>query len=186
MPSRHTTRKGHRTQDTTRQGYPLSSLLFTIILDILDTAKKSIHIRKQEIKLSLFWWWHVSLYRGPLCMLICFNRIWLFENLRIKPARFFYPRDSSGKSIGVGFHALLQGIFPTQGSNLSLLCLLHWQVGSLPQAPPGKPKESTKKVSGANRSIYKGSRIQGQPTKLTFMFSHKQWITENWYSKTYW
>ena len=35
--------------------------------------------------------------------------------------------------------ALLQGIFPTQGSNLCLLCLLHWQVGSLPLAPPGKP-----------------------------------------------
>ena len=35
--------------------------------------------------------------------------------------------------------ALLQRIFPTQGSNLSLLCLLHWQVGSLPLATPGKP-----------------------------------------------
>ena len=27
-------------------------------------------------------------------------------------------------------HAFLQGIFPTQGSNLSLLCLLYWQGGS--------------------------------------------------------
>ena len=27
---------------------------------------------------------------------------------------------------------LLQGIFPTQGSNLRFLCLLPWQVGSLP------------------------------------------------------
>ena len=35
-------------------------------------------------------------------------------------------------------HALLQGIFPTQGSNLLLLCLLHRQVGSLPLTPPGK------------------------------------------------
>ena len=34
---------------------------------------------------------------------------------------------------------LLQGIFPTQGSNPQLLCLLHWQGGSLPLAPPGKP-----------------------------------------------
>ena len=31
-----------------------------------------------------------------------------------------------------------QGIFPTQGLNPHLLCLLHWQVGSLPLAPPGK------------------------------------------------
>ena len=40
---------------------------------------------------------------------------------------------------GVGCHALLQGIFPTQGSNPPLLCLLHWQVVSLPLVPPGKP-----------------------------------------------
>ena len=39
----------------------------------------------------------------------------------------------------LGCHSLLQGIFPTQGLNLSLLCLLNWQMGSLPLAPPGKP-----------------------------------------------
>ena len=32
-------------------------------------------------------------------------------------------------------HALLQGIFPTQGLNLCLLRLLHWQAGSLPLEP---------------------------------------------------
>ena len=37
-----------------------------------------------------------------------------------------------GKNTGLGWHALLQGIFLTQGSNPRLLCLLHWQVGSLP------------------------------------------------------
>ena len=47
--------------------------------------------------------------------------------------------DSSGKNTGVGCHALLQGIFPTQGLNPHHLCLLHWQVGSLPTEPPGKP-----------------------------------------------
>ena len=36
----------------------------------------------------------------------------------------------------MGRHFLLQGMFPTQGSNLHLL---HWQVDSLPLAPPGKP-----------------------------------------------
>ena len=39
--------------------------------------------------------------------------------------------DSPGKNTGLGCHALLQGIFPTQGSNLHLLCPLHWQAGSL-------------------------------------------------------
>ena len=35
--------------------------------------------------------------------------------------------------------ALLQGIFPPQGSNSHLLHFLLWQVGSLPLAPPEKP-----------------------------------------------
>ena len=47
--------------------------------------------------------------------------------------------DSPGKNPGVGCHVLLQGILWTQGSNLSLLCLLHWQAGYLPLVPPGKP-----------------------------------------------
>ena len=34
---------------------------------------------------------------------------------------------------------LRQRIFPTQGLNLPLLCLLHWQADSLPLALPGKP-----------------------------------------------
>ena len=46
---------------------------------------------------------------------------------------------SAGKNTGMGCHSLLQGIFLTQRLNLHLLYLLHWQVGSLPLAPPGKP-----------------------------------------------
>ena len=52
------------------------------------------------------------------------------------PARLLYPGDFSGKNIGVGCHSLLQGIFPTQGSNL---CLLHCQADSLLSETPGKP-----------------------------------------------
>ncbi|XP_061246263.1 zinc finger HIT domain-containing protein 3 isoform X3 [Bos javanicus] len=44
-----------------------------------------------------------------------------------------------GKNTGVGSHSLLQGIFLTQGSNPHLMCLLRWQVDSLPLPPPGKP-----------------------------------------------
>ena len=52
--------------------------------------------------------------------------------------RLLCPWDSPGKNTGVGYHALLQGIFPTQGSNPHQLCLLLWQAGSLIPAPPGK------------------------------------------------
>ena len=58
--------------------------------------------------------------------------------------RLLCPRDSPGKNTAVGCHALLQGIFLTQGSDPSLLRLLHWQAGSLPLAPPGKPPRVTK------------------------------------------
>ena len=40
--------------------------------------------------------------------------------------------NSTGKNTGVAYHFLLQGTFLTQGSNLGLLRLLHWQADSLP------------------------------------------------------
>ena len=50
--------------------------------------------------------------------------------------RLLCPWDSPGKNSGVLCHALLQGIFLTQGLNPYLLL---WQVGSFPLAPPGNP-----------------------------------------------
>ena len=58
----------------------------------------------------------------------------------LQPARLLYTWEFPGKNTGVGCHALLQGFFQTQGSNPSLLLLLHWQAGSLPLVPPGKPQ----------------------------------------------
>ena len=45
----------------------------------------------------------------------------------------------SGKNTEASCHFLLQGIFPTQGSNLRLLYLLPWQVDSLPPHHQGSP-----------------------------------------------
>ena len=68
------------------------------------------------------------------------------------------PWDSPGKNTGVGSHSLLQGIFPTQGSNLGLLhcrlalyCLSH-------QGDP-KPKTQTKPPP---------SMFQSSSTQITF------------------
>ena len=49
------------------------------------------------------------------------------------------PWNSPGKNTGVGYHVLLQRIFPTQGLNLHLLRLLHWQGGLFTTEPSGKP-----------------------------------------------
>ena len=57
----------------------------------------------------------------------------------LQSSRLLCPWDSPDKITGVGCHALLQGIFLTQGLNLHFLCLLHWQAGSLPLVPPGEP-----------------------------------------------
>ena len=38
----------------------------------------------------------------------------------LEPASLLCPWNSPGKNTGVGCHALLQGIFPTQGSNPGL------------------------------------------------------------------
>ena len=51
--------------------------------------------------------------------------------------------DSPGRNTGVGFHALLQGIFPAQGWNPGLLCcrLILYQLSH--QGNTGKPQFST-------------------------------------------
>ena len=65
----------------------------------------------------------------------------------------------------MGRYALLQGIFPTQGSNPSVLCLVHWRVGSLPLAPRGKPQKKLQDgsvVLGAGQAISRVLRsLQG-------------------------
>ena len=73
-----------------------------------------------------------------------FSRVRLFATLWTVAHQLLCPRDSPGKNTGVGGHARLQGIFLTQGSNPCLLHLLHWQAGSLPLAPPGKPSNVNK------------------------------------------
>ena len=72
------------------------------------------------------------------------------------------PWDSPGESTRAD--ALLQGIFPTQGFNPRLLCLLHWQVGSL--APSGKPSLSLRlliwDVDSLSIQHLPGSFFEGQ------------------------
>ena len=53
----------------------------------------------------------------------------------LQPTKLLCPCDSLGKKTGAGCHFLLQGIFPAQGLNPHLLCLLHWQAGSSPGMP---------------------------------------------------
>ena len=61
----------------------------------------------------------------------------------LQSTRFLCPWNFPGKDTGVDCHFLLQGIFPTQGSNtclLDLLHLLHRQADSLPLCHLGSPQ----------------------------------------------
>ena len=72
-------------------------------------------------------------------MLSCFSPVWLLVTLWTVACqaslsmRFFRQEYWSGL---LCFPS--RGILPTQGSNLSLSRLLHWQAGSFPLAPPGR------------------------------------------------
>ena len=80
---------------------------------------------------------YCSVYGYAKLLQLCLT---LYDPMDYGPLWLLYPWDSPGKSTGVCCHALFQGIFPTQRWSLHLLLLLHWQAGSLPLVPPGKPK----------------------------------------------
>ena len=65
------------------------------------------------------------------CMYVCVSCSVMFNSLQphgLWAGRFLCPRNSPGKNTGVGCYFFCQGIFTTQGLNLSLLGLLHWQI----------------------------------------------------------
>ena len=78
-------------------------------------------------------------YLSLACVLSRFSHGQLCSPVDCSPPGSSVHGDSPGKNFGMGYHALLQGIFATPGWQVHLLYLLHWQVGSLPQASPGKP-----------------------------------------------
>ena len=76
-----------------------------------------------------------------MCNVICAMCSVVANSLRphgLQPTRLLCPWDSAGKNSGVGCHVVS---FPTQGLNLSLLHLLHWQVNSSPLGKPGATLE---------------------------------------------
>ena len=71
-----------------------------------------------EIRLTVFL--EPKMKKLYACMLSHFSHVQLFAILWTLAHRLLCPWDSPGKNTGVGYHAFLQGIFPTQGLNLRL------------------------------------------------------------------
>jgi len=64
------------------------------------------------------------------------SHVWLFVTPWTVARQAPLPWDSPGKNSWIGCCFLLQGIFPTQGSNPRLL---HWQADCLPLSYLGSP-----------------------------------------------
>ena len=79
--------------------------------------------------------------------------------------------DSPINNTGVDYHFLLQRIFPTEGSNPDLLCLLHWQVCSLPLAPSGKPKLIKPKF--LSRFCFGGEQLRDSVSEFGIEHTHR-------------
>ena len=100
-----------------------------------------------------------------LCLTLC-------DSMTV-PARLFCPWDSLGKNAGVGCHALLQGIFLTQGLTL---CLLHWQMDSLSSESAGRPsillgmlRKSSLQKKGSELLPATGWRGQNRPVGSSWL-----------------
>ena len=64
----------------------------------------------------------------PQVCVCVLNRVPSWRSDGLWPSRLLCPWDFPGKNTGVGCHFFLQRIFQTQGLNVHLLRLLHWQA----------------------------------------------------------
>ena len=106
------------------------------------------------------WWWWCS------CSVVS-NHLWPNG---LWPARFLCPWGFPGKNTGAGCHALLQGIFKTQGSNLGLPHC-RWSLYHLRHQGSSRILEWTAKPSS------KGS---SQPRDQTQVCRHCRQILDRW------
>ena len=82
-------------------------------------------IKKSEsdlILLSVFWIWWTKWKDGlsPVQCLVTQSSLTFCDSMDCRPPGSSVHGDSPGKNARVGCHALLQGIFPIQGSNSGL------------------------------------------------------------------
>ena len=105
------------------------------ILRVVRKKKKQQTVKRQKNQQNQTQIW----YLVCVCVLSCVQILATPWTLQASLSMGFSRQEYKG----VGSHSLLQRIFLNQGSNLHLLSLLYWQVGSLPAEPLGKPRYGT-------------------------------------------
>ena len=82
---------------------------------------------------------HSNILLASSCCLVAKWYLTLLRPPGLQSTRLLCLWDFPGKNTGVVCHLLLQGVFLTQGL---YLCLLHWQVDSLPLSHQGSPTQT--------------------------------------------
>ena len=77
--------------------------------------------------------WKYECVQAQSCLTLC-------NSMDCSPPGSSVHGIFQAKNTGAGCHFLLQGIFPTQGSNSHLLLLWYWQEDSLPLSDQGSLK----------------------------------------------
>ena len=112
---------------------------------------------------ELIWWWEsfhcVLCLVAQLCLTLC-------DHMNCSLPCSSVHGDLPGKNTGVGCHALLQGIFPTQGSNPGLP---HCTADSLPVELPELPQ--------LNNCVLRTSQVQSLVLEDTHTATSVTWTT---------
>ena len=97
---------------------------------------------------------------------------------RWQPTRLPHHWDSPGKNTGVGCHALLQGIFPTQGSNRGHLhcrqILYHWSTREALLPPAAAAAKSLQSCLTVCNPI--DGSLPGSPIPRIFQAGTLEWV----------
>ena len=107
---------------------------------LLSKQQTIMEWKGQKVMKNRLWDWLLVVWSEvqmkDTCMLSCFHHVQFCDPMHVA-CQAPLSMGLSRQNTGLGCHALLWGIFLTQGSNPHPLCLLHWQVDSLRTEPPG-------------------------------------------------
>ena len=105
---------GLQSMGSHRVGHDWSDLAVAVAATVLNRLSQ-IHAIQSKDKVCV-------------CMLSCFSHAWLFATLWTVACQAPLSMESPGKNTGVGCHALLQGIFLTEGLDPSLFSCIGRQA----------------------------------------------------------
>ena len=106
--------------------------------------------------------------KDSISLLVVSDSLWPHG---LQPTRLLCPWNSLGRNTGMGSHSLLQGIFPTQGSNQGLLhCRqVFFLFILLPSEPPENPLSLCINLPSG---VGWGGRWEGGPKGRGYMYTY--------------